>query len=380
VRLQRGKIIIGAVVAVAIVILAAYRLFLYRPPVPVTVVKRAEIRGKVHGPGTVQSRVSVTVSAKITGVLEKLHADHGDRIRKGQLLAELDSAEVRAREAASHAAKNRALRELARTQADLLKARANLTLAQSNYQRDLEVFKPGYISPAAFDSTKSALGVAESEIVANEAAVNAMQAAADQAESETQAARALLGYTRILAPMDGVITARKAEVGNTVSPGTPIFQMVNDQIWAASWIDEKKITQLREGQKATIKLRSGRVFHGEVVRLNKEADTVTRELEVDVRFDTLPNPLVIGEETEVDIDTGGQTAPTVPLSSIVERNGSKGVMVVSNGVATFRPIVLGLQDGQRAAVSEGLGEGDMVILNPAGIEPGRKIRPERQAR
>ena len=379
-RLQRGKIIIGAVVAVAIVILAAYRLFLYRPPVPVTVVKRAEIRGKVHGPGTVQSRVSVTVSAKITGVLEKLHADHGDRIRKGQLLAELDSAEVRAREAASHAAKNRALRELARTQADLLKARANLTLAQSNYQRDLEVFKPGYISPAAFDSTKSALGVAESEIVANEAAVNAMQAAADQAESETQAARALLGYTRILAPMDGVITARKAEVGNTVSPGTPIFQMVNDQIWAASWIDEKKITQLREGQKATIKLRSGRVFHGEVVRLNKEADTVTRELEVDVRFDTLPNPLVIGEETEVDIDTGGQTAPTVPLSSIVERNGSKGVMVVSNGVATFRPIVLGLQDGQRAAVSEGLGEGDMVILNPAGIEPGRKIRPERQAR
>jgi len=380
VRLQRGKIIIGAVVAIAIVILAAYRLFWYRPPVPVTVVERAEIRGKVHGPGTVQSRVSVTVSARITGVLEKLHADHGDRIRKGQLLAELDSAEVRAREAASHAAKNRALLELARARADLIKSRANLALAQSNYQRDLEVFKPGYISPAAFDSTKYALGVAESEVAANEAAVKAMMAAADQAESETQAARALLGYTRILAPMDGVITVRKAEVGNTVSPGTPIFQMVNDQIWAASWIDERKITQLREGQKATIKLRSGRVFQGEVVRLNKEADSVTRELEVDVKFDTLPSPLVIGEETEVEIDTGGQTAPAVPLSAIVERNGSKGVMVVSNGVATFRPIVPGLQDGQRTAVSEGLGEGDMVILNPAGIEPGRKIRPESQAR
>ena len=379
-RLQRGKIIIGAVVAIAIVILAAYRLFWYRPPVPVTVVERAEIRGKVHGPGTVQSRVSVTVSARITGVLEKLHADHGDRIRKGQLLAELDSAEVRAREAASHAAKNRALLELARARADLIKSRANLALAQSNYQRDLEVFKPGYISPAAFDSTKYALGVAESEVAANEAAVKAMMAAADQAESETQAARALLGYTRILAPMDGVITVRKAEVGNTVSPGTPIFQMVNDQIWAASWIDERKITQLREGQKATIKLRSGRVFQGEVVRLNKEADSVTRELEVDVKFDTLPSPLVIGEETEVEIDTGGQTAPAVPLSAIVERNGSKGVMVVSNGVATFRPIVPGLQDGQRTAVSEGLGEGDMVILNPAGIEPGRKIRPESQAR
>ena len=379
-RLQRGKIMIGAVVAVAIVILAAYRWFWYRPPVRVTVVKRAEIQDRVHGPGTVQSRVPVTVSAKITGILEKLHADQGDRVRKGQLLAELDSVELKAREAASHAAKNRALRDLARAKADLLKARANLALAQSNYQRDLEVFKPGYISPAAFDITKSTLGVAESEVAANEAAVNSMQATIDQAESESRAANALFGYTRIPAPMDGVITIRKAEVGNTVSPGSPIFQMVNDQIWAASWIDQNKIAQLREGQKATIKLRSGRVFRGEVVRLNKEADTVTRELEVDVKFETLPNPLVIGEETEVDIDTGGQTAPAVPLSAIVERNGSKGAMVVSNGLATFRPIVLGLQDGQRAAVHEGLREGDMVILDPAGIEPGKKVRPVSQVR
>jgi HlyD family secretion protein len=380
VKLQGGKIVAGVVVTVILIIFSAYRWFWYRSPVTVIVVKRAEILGRVHGPGTVQSRVPVTVSAKITGILEKLHADQGDRVRKGQLLAELDSVELKAREAASHAAKNRALRDRARANADLLKARANLALAQSNYQRDLEVFKPGYISPAAFDITKSTLGVAESEVAANEAAVNSMQATIDQAESESRAANALFGYTRIPAPMDGVITIRKAEVGNIVSPGTPIFQMVNDQIWAASWIDQNKIAQLRVGQKATIKLRSGRVFRGEVARLNKEADTVTRELEVDVKFETLPNPLVIGEETEVDIDTGGQTAPAVPLSAIVERNGSKGAMVVSNGLATFRPIVLGLQDGQRAAVHEGLREGDMVILNPAGIEPGKKVRPVSQVR
>ena len=152
--------------------------------------------------------------------------------------------------------------------------------------------------------------------------------------------------------------------------------MVDYQIWAASWIDETKVAQLREGQKASIKLRSGRIFQGEVVRLNKEADTVTRELEVDVKFDTLPNPLVIGEETEVDIDAGSQTAPAVPLSAIVERNGSKGVMVVSDSLTSFRPVTLGLQDVQRAAVLDGLKEGEMVILNPTGIETGKKVRPE----
>jgi HlyD family secretion protein len=371
-----GKKVIAAAIGILIIILLGYRLFLYRPPVNVIVVKKAEIQGKVHSPGTVQSKVPVMVSAKITGILEKLYADQGNYVKKGQLLAELDVAELRARAAAAEAAKNRARRDIDRAKADLLKAEANLVLAQSNYQRDLEVFKPGYISQAAFDNTKAALKVAESEVNSSRAAMEALQAQLTQAESETHAAEAVFAYTRILAPMDGLITVRKAEVGDTVVPGTPIFQMVDYQIWAASWIDETKVAQLRERQKASIKLRSGRVFQGEVVRLNKEADTVTRELEVDVQFDTLPNPLVIGEETEVNIDTGSQTAPAVPLSAIVERNGSKGVMVVSNGLTSFRSVTLGLQDIQRAAVLDGLKEGEMVILNPAGIEAGKKVRPE----
>ena len=92
--------------------------------------------------------------------------------------------------------------------------------------------------------------------------------------------------------MDGLITVRKAEVGDTITPGTPIFQMVDtDRIWVAAWIDETKIAQLREGQPAKITLRSGPGFQGEVVRLNKEADTVTRELEVDVKFAPIaPSP------------------------------------------------------------------------------------------
>ena len=375
-KVPAGKKVIAAVIGILIIILLGYRLLWYRPPVAVIVVKKAEIQGKVHGPGTVQSKVGVTVSAKITGILEKLYADQGDRVRKGQLLAELDISELKARAASAQAAENRARHDLARAKADLLKADANLVLAQSNYQRDLELLKPGYISQAAFDNTKAALKVAESEVNSSRAAVESLQAQVAQAESETHAADAVFAYTRILAPMDGLITVRKAEVGDTVAPGTPIFQMVDYQIWAASWIDETKVAQLREGQKASIKLRSGRGFQGEVVRLNREADTVTRELEVDVKFDILPNPLVIGEETEVDIDTGSQTAPIVPLSAIVERNGSKGVMVISNGLTSFRPITLGFQDGQRAAVLEGLKEGEMVVLNPVGIEPGKQIRPD----
>jgi len=376
-KLPGGKKTFGAVIGILIIIFLGYRFFWYRPPVAVMVVKKVEVQGKVHGPGTVQSRVPVTVSAKITGILEKLYADQGQMVQKGQLLAELDAMELRAREMAAQAAKNRAQRDLARAQADMVKAQANLGLAQSNYQRDLEVFKPGYISKAAFDTTKAQLRVAESEVAATKATVTAQEAAVKQAESETHAATAIHKYTHIVAPMDGLITVRKAEIGNLIAPGTPIFQMVDlDQIWVAAWIDQAQVAQLREGQKAAIKLRSGRTFQGEVVRLNKEGDTVTRELEVDVKFEKLPEPLVIGEEGEVDIDTGRQTAPAIPISAVMERQGAKGVLVVAKGVAQFRPVSLGLRDGQRAAVLEGVTEGEMVIVNPAGIEPGKQVRAE----
>jgi HlyD family secretion protein len=317
------------------------------------------------------------VSPKITGILEKLYADQGDRVQKGQLLAELDSLELRARQAAVQAAKNRAQRDLGRAQADMGKAQANLGLARSNYQRDLEVFKPGYISQAAFDTTKAQLKVAESEVNAYQATVTALQAAVQQAESETKAAAALHNYTRIMAPMDGLITVRKAEVGTTLSPGTPIFQMVDlDQIWLAAWLDQALVAQLREGQPAKITLRSGREFQGQVVRINQECDMVTRELEVNVKFDQLPKPLVIGEEGQVEIDTGRQTAPVVPLSAIIAKNGGKGVLVADNGVLRFRKVVLGLQDGARTAVTQGLKAGELVVVKPAGLAPGKKMRPE----
>jgi HlyD family secretion protein len=377
VKLPGSKKAIWGAIGLLIFIFVAYRLFFYRPPVAVMVVKKVEVQGKVHGPGTVQCKVPVTVSAKITGILEELYADQGDQVQKGQLLAKLDAVELRAREAAAQAAKNRAQRDLARAQADMVKAQANLGLAQSNYQRDLEVFKPGYISKVAFDTTKAQLKVAESEVAATKATVTALEAAVKQAESETHAAAAIHKYTHIMAPMDGLITVRKAEIGNIIAPGTPIFQMVDlDQIWVPAWIDQAQVAQLREGQKASIKLRSGRTFQGAVVRLNKEGDTVTRELEVDVKFGKLPVPLVIGEEAEVDIDTGTVKAPAVPLAAIMERDGKTGVQVVDQGRLVFRPVKTGLNDAKRIAILEGIKEGDLVVVQPVNLKPGTRVKAE----
>jgi len=374
-RLWGGKNTILIAVGLIVVLFLGYRLILFRPTVMVMAAKQVEVRGEVRGPGTVQSKVPVAVSSKITGILEKLYADQGDRVKKGQLLAELDTAELKARLAAARAAQERAQKDLGRSRATLAKSQANLALAQSNYRRDFEVFKPGYISQAAIDTTSAALKVAAGEAGESRANVAATEAALKQAAAEAHAAAATLDYTRILAPMDGLLTVRKAEVGDTITPGAPIFQMVDlDLIWVAAWIDETQIAALKEGQEARIRLRSGRSFPGTVVRLNKEADMVTREMEVDVKFASPPEPLVVGEEAEVAVATGRTQALAVPWSAVLEQDGHSGVLVVEGGVVKFRQIRLGLRDSRQVAVEEGLKAGDLVVAPPSQTQPGQKVR------
>jgi len=374
-RLWGGKKTILTAVGLIVLLFLGYRLVLYRPTVTVMTAKQEEVQGEVRGPGTVQSKVPVAVSSKITGILDKLYADQGDRVKKGQLLAELDTPELKARLAAARAAQNRAQKDLGRSRATLAKAQANLALAQSNYRRDQEVFKPGYISQAAFDTTSAALKVAAGETAEARANVAATEAALQQAAAEAQAAAATLDYTRILAPMDGLLTVRKAEVGDTITPGAPIFQMVDlDLIWVAAWIDETQIAALKEGQEAQIRLRSGRSFLGTVVRLNKEADMVTREMEVDVKFASPPEHLVVGEEAEVAVATGRTRAIAVPWMAIQEQDGHAGVLVVEGGVVKSRQIRLGLRDRRQVAVEQGLKAGELVVAPPSQTQPGQKVR------
>ena len=374
-RWKKSIILLGVVLC--LMLFLGYRLFWNRTSVRVVKVKEDEIQGKVHGPGTVQSRVPVTVSTKIIGIVEKLYVDHGDLVKHGQLLAELDAQELKSRVKASRATLRRFERDLNRARATVAKTQANMALAQSNYRRDVEVFKKGVISEAAIDTTKAALEVAESEHAEAKASLAALKAAHDQAASEVSVAEANLSYTQIVAPMEGLITVRTAEVGDTVTPGTPIFQMVDlTTIWVEAWIDETQIAHLQEGQQASIRLRSGRVFRGEVVRLNKQADIVTRELEVDVKFKTLPDPLVIGEEAEVYITTEKEKALVVPLSSVFLWQGKTGVLMVKHSRATFQPVSLGVQDGRNVVVSSGLQKGDLVVLHPAGKLVDKKVRSE----
>jgi multidrug efflux pump subunit AcrA (membrane-fusion protein) len=375
-KLQSNKKIVSAIIIIAVLFFAGYRLFRHKPYVSVVAVKREIVQRIIHGPGTVQSKISVSAGAKITGIIQELNTDQGAVVKNGDMLAVLDIAELKARLESARAATARAQQDVEKVLAGIASAHAGLVLAQSNYKRDLEVFNAGYISPAYFDLTRAQMKVAESEYAEALKTVEAAQAVLVQATAEAKATEATLDYAYIRAPMDGLITARTAEIGDTVTPGVPIFTIVDlKHIWVAAWIDQAQIAHLKEDQPATIRLRSGRAFEGKVARINKEADTVTRELEVDVMFALLPEPLVIGEEAEVFISAGAENCPAVPVTAMLSFDGKTGVLVVEKDKIVFREVSLGVQDEKMVSVIKGVSEGELVILEPKLFKPGQKVKP-----
>jgi HlyD family secretion protein len=152
-----------------------------------------------------------------------------------------------------------------------------------------------------------------------------------------------------------------------------------DTVWIAAWIDINQMSQIKENQEATIRLRSGRQFPGRIERINVEADAVTREMAVNVKFDQIPDPLVIGEEAEVVINTGSMTAPCAPLTAMTERGGQNGILLVEQGRLVFRPVMAGLNDGKRFTCPRLLKEGDLVVVQPLNLKPGMRVSPEIKA-
>lgn len=319
-------------VVLLLVALPVYRFFMHAPQVEATAALAGTVARTIHGPGAVQSRFPVSVSARITAVVTGLHADHGDTVKRGQLLAQLDDRDLAARGAA---------------------ARTDLDLARANHARDREVFEKGYISQAAMDAATAALHAAEAR------------------EREASAA---LSYTRISAPSAGVITARMVEIGDTVGPGSVLFRLVDPRtLWVAARIDETVVGQVSIGQPATIELRSGGSVAGKVARIVLESDAATRELEVDIAFDAPPERFAIDQEAQVIILAGEEHGIVIPASAVFQLGRAFGVLVVADGRTKFQPVKTGASDGTRVIVREGLKAGESVINQPAGIKPGARV-------
>lgn len=359
----------------------AYWRFGHALDVQVAVAANGAIAARVVGPGSVQARIPVTLSARVNATVTQVHADVGDPVRQGQLLVTLDDRDLSARRGVVTGQQEALLRNTDGARAALAKAQADLELARSKLRRDQELLAQGFVSQAVVDASSAGLGGAVAGVDAAQSALAARGADARTLSQEARYADAVLSYTRIAAPMDGVVIQRLTEVGSTVAPGTALMKIVDPKsLWVATKVDESVVGRVHPGQTASIRLRSGEVLPGKVARIARQSDAATRELDVHVAFDAVPQRFAIDQEAEVSIAVGEDRGVLVPLTALTrDKAGRQGVLVIEGGAAgghtAFVAVETASADDRRVLIRKGLVGGEAVVADAAGVAANRLVRP-----
>ncbi|MDP2015809.1 efflux RND transporter periplasmic adaptor subunit [Hydrogenophaga sp.] len=373
------------VIAVASLLLvaaagAAYWRFFRALDVPVAVATQGAIAARVVGPGTVQARIPVTLSARVSATVVQVHADVGDAVHLGQVLVTLDDRDLSARRGVVAGQQEALLRNTEGARAALVKAQADLELARGKQRRDAELLAQGFVSQAVLDASNSGRDGAVAGVNAAQAALAARAADARSLSQEARYADAVLSYTRIVSPMEGVVIQRLGEVGNTVVPGTPLLKIVDPKsLWVATRVDESVVGRIQTGQTASIRLRSGEVLPGKVARIARQSDAATRELDVHVAFDSVPQRFAIDQEAEVTIVVGEDRGILVPLTALTrDKAGREGVLAIDGGSdggrTRFQPVETGSADARQVLIRKGLTDGEAVVANAAGVTANQPVR------
>ncbi|MCW5636287.1 MAG: efflux RND transporter periplasmic adaptor subunit [Rubrivivax sp.] len=379
--MKPGRTLVAALAAALVLVVAAgaaYWRFGRAVVLPLVEAKPGQVALRVVGPGTLQARVPVTLAARVTATVRVMHVDVGDEVKRGQLVALLDDRDLAARRGVVDGQQQALARNAAAAEATVAKAQADLELARSRRQRDAELLRAGFVSQAVLDASEATLRAAAANLDNARSARAARDAEALALAQEARYADTVLSFTRIVAPMDGVVIARQAEVGTTVVPGAALLRIVDPAtLWIAMRVDESVVGQVQVGQPASMRMRSGETVAGKVARIARQSDAATRELEVHVAFDATPERFAIDQEAEVTIAAGQVAGVVVPLGALTrDRQGRPGVLVVTGSRTEFRPVQTGASDTQRVVVERGLAAGERVVARAEGVKAGVRVQAQ----
>ena len=351
-------------------------------PVPVSEhqIERGEIVAEVMGTGTLEARVRVTISPKISGRIEEILVDQGDQVSEGDVLVKLDDDELAQQVEIAQATLAASQAAVERLRTDRGRAVAVAEQARREHTRIDQLTAQNAISQSELDKAVESAAVAEAGLARAEAAIVEGQQEVIAAEKTLAYQRARLADTEITVPFDGLIVRRQRDPGDVVVPGSPILSLVSlEQLWISAWIDETEMAHIEVGQPARVVFRSEseRSYPGEVARLGRETDRETREFIVDVQVLELSKNWAVGQRAEVYIETARKNKVTLlPAIYVRWQEDAPGVFVNLGDRAVWRSMTLGLRSPVMVEVMDGLQPGDTVIVpqDPrAKLTDGKRI-------
>lgn len=342
---------------------------------------RQTVVSEVMGTGTLEARVSTTISPKIAGRIVEVLVDQGGTIEQGQVLVRLDDEELQQQVEIAQANLEAANAALQRLMADKNRAIAVFEQSKRHHARVQSLKEKNVTTQEDVDRAVESLAVATADITRAEAAITEGQKSLLAAEKTLEYHRARLADTIIKAPFGGLVVDRQRESGDIAVPGSAVLTVIaTDVLWISAWVDETEMSKLSIDQPARILFRSqpNQSYPGTVLRLAKQADRETREFVVDVQVSELPVNWAVGQRADVFIETDRQDdVLTIPLTTLNRRDEQEGVFVAEEGTARWKAVTLGVRGRDSVEVREGLSESEIVLLVPTGqpmLTDGRRVR------
>ncbi len=325
------------------------------PTVSVATPQQAAPQQEIVLPGTMQAFADGAVYARVNGYLKRWTADIGTRVRKGQLLAEIDTPELD--------------QQLMQARADLATAEANTRLAQTTAERYRDLIKSDSVSRQDLDNANGNL--------------EAKQAAEESARANVKRLEQLQAFRRIEAPFDGVVTARNTEVGALIDSGSNAKELFHvsqqDRLRVFINVPEVYSRAATPGLTADLTLKEfpGKQFTGRLVRTSNAIDVSSRTLLTEVDIDNANGQLLAGSYAEVHLKLPTPaTTMKLPVDALIFKGDGLQVAVLdpSNRVKMVN-VTSGRDFGDSVEVLAGLKGDERVVLNPPdSLTDGQVVR------
>ena len=359
-------------------------------------------RGSVEYVGILSAHRKGNVASETGGTIERLYFEKGDRVEKGQLLAEVSTTtirfEVQRAEAAAAAARSQMEKvkkgcrpeELLIAKAGLKGAEAAFLEAEKNFGRIKDLYDSRAVSDRDYDSAKRVLEMARAraEVATQQLALarqgvriedrKAAQANLEQVETVLALAKDRLKKSRLDASLGGIVAFRRVEEGDVIPPGIPIAQIIDlQQMKITVLVNEKDIRVLDELKRFTFTVDaiSGEEFFCRLSFLSPAAHPVTRSFPSEFTVDKVDHRMIDGMTARIRFPIRDEKRTVkVPSAWLSEEDGRLGLFVVKDGKALFRRVTLGDYYDRRVEILSGVSDKEQVITNPAGLKSGDPVK------
>jgi RND family efflux transporter MFP subunit len=325
-------------------------------------------------PGNIEPLYSASIYARTEGYLERRNVDIGASVKAGQVLAVISSPEVDQQLLQARATLAQSVAALQQAGATLEQAKANEELTRLTKERDLPLGQQHAISQQIVDEAVQAYDARVADVSAAQANITAAQANVTANHANVARLQQLQGFEQVLAPFEGVITARNVERGDLVTTGAagkPLFSIAQSGTLRIQVdVPQSEAVNINDGQKAAIVVRErlGREYTGTVVRSAASLNSAARTMLTEVQVDNRDGSLLPGMYAQVRFTLPDQrTSLIIPTSSLIIDQKGMHVVTVQNDTVHFVPVVIGKDMGTKIEILSGIQSSDALVASPGDL-------------